>query len=104
MRIWSTRPGIHDNSGFSLRLQTQRSGFRIAKRERGIWQRRFWEHVIVDEEDLQNHFDYIHFNPVKHGYVQRAMEWPYSSLHRYIGSGELSEDWACEPAAGIRRA
>ncbi len=55
---------------------------RIKKRERGIWQRRFWEHVIRDEPDFLNHIEYIHQNPVKHGYVQNAKDWPYSSIHR----------------------
>ncbi|HKT27373.1 REP-associated tyrosine transposase [Dyella sp.] len=50
--------------------------------ERGIWQRRYWEHAIRDDHDLQRHLDYIHYNPVKHGYVARAADWPYSSFHR----------------------
>ncbi|XLM22241.1 transposase, partial [Chromobacterium piscinae] len=49
--------------------------------ERGIWQRRYWEHQIRDEADLQAHVDYIHYNPVKHGHVERVLEWPYSSFH-----------------------
>ena len=112
--LWRLPEGDADNadrwarikSGFSRRLPKteRRSDARVAKRERGIWQRRFWEHMVVDENDLQTHFDYIHFNPVKHGYVARAVDWPYSSLHRYIDSGELSEDWACDPAVGMRRA
>lgn len=60
--------------------------------------------MIVDEEDLKNHFDYIHFNPIKHGYVAQAVDWLYSLLHRYVDSGELPEDWARDPGAGIRRA
>lgn len=55
---------------------------RIKKRERGIWQRRFWEHVIRDEQDFLNHIEYIHQNPVKHGYVQNAIDWQYSSIHK----------------------
>jgi len=58
------------------------------------WQSRYWEHTIRDARDLQAHFDYIHFNPVKHGYVARASDWPYSSIHRYIRRGMLSADWA----------
>lgn len=112
--LWQLPEGDADNadrwarikSGFCRRLPKteHRSDVRVAKRERGIWQRRFWEHMIVDEEDLQNHFDYIHFNPVKHGHAVRAVDWPYSSLHRYIQSGELPADWACHSDAGIRRA
>jgi len=73
------------------------------KRERGIWQRRFWEHVIRDELDYSRHLDYIHYNPVKHGYVRTPSEWQYSSIHRYINAGILPQDWAChdEPAMQI---
>lgn len=66
---------------------------REAKRERGVWQRRYWEHLIRDEEDLQRHVDYIHINPVKHGYVKRVADWPYSSFHRYVQTGQLTPDW-----------
>ena len=74
----------------------------VRKGERGIWQRRYWEHLIQDEDDLQRHVDYIHFNPVKHGYVQRAAAWPYSTFQRYVEKGWLTSDWgvamdfACE--------
>lgn len=57
------------------------------KKEAEIWQRRFWEHTIRDENDLQNHFDYIHFNPVKHGYVEALDEWQWSSFHHYVEMG-----------------
>lgn len=66
---------------------------RKSKRERGIWQRRYWEHQIRDDQDLQQHVDYIHFNPVKHGYVMKASDWPYSSIHREIDRGNVTEDW-----------
>jgi putative transposase len=55
---------------------------RIKKRERGIWQRRFWEHVIRNERDFLNHVEYIHINPIKHGYVQNVKDWPFSSIHK----------------------
>lgn len=61
--------------------------------EQAIWQRRFWEHVILDEADYQNHFDYIHFNPVKHGYVSRVCDWPWSSFHRHVKQGVYSIEW-----------
>lgn len=70
------------------------SDSRINKRERGIWQRRYWEHTIKDERDFSNHVDYIHINPVKHGYVNKATDWPYSSIHTYIKSGKLPSHWA----------
>jgi putative transposase len=52
---------------------------RLRKGERGIWQRRFWEHTLRDESDFSSHVDYIHINPVKHGLVTRVRDWPYSS-------------------------
>lgn len=70
---------------------------RSKKNERGIWQRRFWEHQIMDDSDLAQHVDYVHINPVKHGYVTRASDWPYSSIHRNIRLGILTPDWACAP-------
>ncbi|MBY0455158.1 MAG: transposase [Burkholderiaceae bacterium] len=57
-------------------------GSRADKKEQAIWQRRFWEHRIRDEVDFATHVQYIHYNPVKHGYVERPEDWPYSSIHR----------------------
>lgn len=83
-------------SGFSrgLEVDTVRSPSKSRKRERGVWQRRFWEHTIRDDADLERHVDYIHFNPVKHDYVTRTGDWPYSSFHRYVRDGILASDWA----------
>ncbi|KQO41254.1 transposase [Pseudomonas chengduensis] len=69
------------------------SASKSRRREKGVWQRRFWEHRIRDEEDLARHVDYIHFNPVKHGLVSQVGDWPYSSFHRYVGRGLLPADW-----------
>lgn len=63
--------------------------------EFGVWQRRFWEHVIRDEEDFANHVNYIHFNPVKHGYVKCPHQWPYSSFFRWVDEGYFQADWRC---------
>jgi putative transposase len=59
-----------------------------------LWQRRFWEHTIRDDRDFERHVDYIHFNPVKHGLVQRVRNWPHSSFHRYVREALLPDDWA----------
>jgi putative transposase len=59
-----------------------------------LWQRRYWEHTIRDEDDFAQHVDYIHFNPVKHGLVARVADWPYSSFHRMVRHGKLPLDWA----------
>ncbi len=71
----------------------KRSPSRLSKGERGIWQRRYWEHLIRDEQDFNRHVDYIHYNPVKHGYAQNPVDWQYSSIHRFITKGFLSVDW-----------
>ncbi|TWU14067.1 Transposase IS200 like protein [Symmachiella macrocystis] len=63
---------------------------------RGIWQTKFWEHTIESEDDFQSHFDYIHFNPVKHGLVECPSEWPWSSFHRWVRRGVYPVNWACE--------
>jgi len=83
------------SSGFSRGLPGfgLRSRSNIAKREKGLWQRRYWEHAIRDDADLERHLDYIHFNPVKHGYVPRVYDWPYSNFHRYVADGVLPQDW-----------
>ena len=103
--IWTLPPGDADfatrwmliKSGFSRHLVPgeQRNASRISKGEQGIWQRRYWEHLIRDEEDYMRHVDYIHFNPVKHGHVKRAVDWKYSSIHRYIRTRTLPRDWGC---------
>lgn len=82
-------------AGFSRRLprDERRNPSRIAKGERGIWQRRYWEHLIRDEGDFARHADYIHSNPVKHGYVQRVAEWPYSTFHRFMARGVYPAHW-----------
>ena len=72
------------------------SPVRRAKGERGIWQRRFWEHTIRDDRDYAAHMDYVHYNPVKHGFVARVSDWPYSSFHRLVESGIYTADWGEE--------
>jgi putative transposase len=62
-------------------------------RDSVIWQRRFYEHQIVDERDFARHVDYVHFNPVRHGCVASAAAWPFSTFHRYVRAGILSADW-----------
>ncbi len=66
--------------------------------EIGFWQRRFWEHLIRNDDDYARHMDYIHYNPVKHGYAKRAAEWPHSSFHKCVERGIYPMDWACETA------
>lgn len=93
------------DANFSSRLSLIKRRFTTAVLKSGIipkrrsngeialWQRRFWEHTIRNEEDFERHVDYIHFNPVKHGLVTRISDWPYSSFHRYVRLGILPADW-----------
>lgn len=87
-------------AGFSRMIPVvgeRRSESRRVRGERGIWQRRFWEHLIRDNQDLEQHVDYIHWNPIKHGWVRRVKDWPHSSFHTYVERGFYPIDWACEP-------
>ncbi|HKD37069.1 MAG TPA: transposase, partial [Pirellulales bacterium] len=70
-----------------------RQASRVRERRRSVWQRRFWEHTIRDEVDLENHFDYIHYNAVKHGYVGRPRDWRWSTFRRWVESGHYPIDW-----------
>jgi putative transposase len=102
--IWTLPEGDTDYSNrwkiikthFSKGLpkQERRSQVQIKRGERGIWQRRFWEHVIRDDRDFEKHIDYLHFNPVKHGLVSRVVDWPYSSFHRHVKNGVYTVNWA----------
>ena len=97
----------HDDCNFSLRWRLIKSGFsksllpverrskvRLRRGERGIWQRRFWEHLIRDEQDYVAHMDYVHINPVKHSLVGQVADWPYSTFHRLVETGLYPHDWA----------
>ena len=75
----------------------RRSRVRVARGEWAIWQRRFWEHAIRSDADYARHLDYVHFNPVKHGYVSFARDWPYSTFHRLARARLYPADWgACD--------
>ena len=65
----------------------------VRRREKGIWQRRYWEHRIRDEQDFARHVEYIHWNPVKHGLVRQVRDWPYSSFHRWVRDGQIPAQW-----------
>ena len=71
------------------------SPVRAIRGERGIWQRRYWEHLIHGDKDMQAHMDYVHFKPGKHGVVSRGVYWPYSTFHKLVEIGLYSSDWAC---------
>jgi len=104
--IWTLPP---DDTDFSIRWRWIKALFsraipkgeplsqaRAARGERGIWQRRFWEHLIRDDDDYARHVEYCYINPVKHGLVSRVRDWPHSSFHRDVRDGVFPEDWAGE--------
>jgi putative transposase len=105
--VWSVPRGDDDFSGrwrwikgaFTERWladggrESSKSCSRVRKGEHGVWQRRFWEHHIRDEIDLEQHVDYIHYNPVKHGYVERPSDWAWSSFSRHVRLGQYPVDW-----------
>ena len=78
----------------SLPATERRSCVRVTRGERAIWQRRFWEHANRGDVDYARHMDYVHFNPVKHGYVTFVRNWPFSTFHRLAQAGLYSSDWA----------
>ena len=96
--VMTLPPGDAD---FALRwrlIKTWYAKHRPGGRDGHVWQKRYWEHLIRDDRDLANHIDYIHYNPLKHGYVERPVDWPWSSLSRFVRRGDLPEDWG---AAGV---
>ena len=107
--IWSLPEG---DSDFSTRWRLIKNRFaralpkleplsavRLARNERGIWQRRFWEHLIRDEADYSRHVEYCYINPLKHGLVTCVSDWPYSSFHRDVRAGIFPRDWAGDSEA-----
>ena len=93
MRRWIKREFTRDWLALGGAEQV-RSPPRTTERRRGVWQRRFWEHTIRDETDLESHFDYMHYNPVKHALVPRPRDWPWSTFHRWVRDGHYPIDWA----------
>lgn len=104
--LWLLPEADHD---FSKRWMLIKRFFSIgmpaalnARREKAVWQPRFWEHLIRDDNDWRRHMDYIHYNPVKHGYVQRPEEWEYSSFRRAVEKGLYEENWGSDVPNTIR--
>ena len=101
--VWTLPDGDNDNANrwrvikqhFSKALPSTeyRSSVRRKRGERGIWQRRYWARLIVDDADYQAHIEYCHLNPLKHGLVDRVVDWPYSTFHRYVKQGIYPENW-----------
>ncbi|MGA9397656.1 MAG: transposase, partial [Anaerolineaceae bacterium] len=105
--IWELPEGDSDyptrwyliKSHFSRNFNKQSgilTSLRMSKGERTVWQRRYWEHFIRNESDLDNHIDYIHYNPVHHQLVKTPSEWGHSTFFQHVQEGRYSEDWAME--------
>jgi putative transposase len=80
-----------------------REGVAIAQDDRGeykLWQRRFWEHTVRDDHDFETHVNYVHINPVKHGYAKRPADWAHSTIHRFIANGTVTSNWAVGDVEG----
>ncbi|MEW5924910.1 MAG: transposase [Candidatus Zixiibacteriota bacterium] len=89
-------PCGHDISNIMQRMKMSFSSYYRSRCKMNfgrIWQNRFWDHIIRDDVDLNRHIDYVHINPVKHGYVQNPVDWQYSSFKDYVESGYYPEDW-----------
>ncbi|WP_374665026.1 transposase [Ramlibacter sp.] len=99
MRLALIKGAFTRRMAAAQRLDSRALQARGARGERSLWQRRYWEHQIRDENDYARHVDYIHFNPVKHGHAARAGDWPYSSFHRYVRHGVLPADWGLAAGA-----
>lgn len=109
--IWTLPKGDDDFSDkwkeikyrFSLSFSGSfRKSESMKKKEKGLWQRRFWEHLIRDQEDYNRHVDYIHYNAVKHGLTMRAIDWPYSSLNGFTEKGIYEADWGIIPPVSVK--
>jgi putative transposase len=86
IKTWFTK---HEDNEYKIKPTLSR----IKKGEQAIWQHRYWEHLLRDELDFEQHVHYIHYNPVKHGYVNKPADWKYSSFHRYVKQGIISKKW-----------
>ena len=95
--IWRLPPGDADYAARWREIKKRFSGVvnpsSNERNERLVWQRRYYEHLIRDETDWRRHMDYLHYNPVKHGLVRRAADWPYSSFRSAVRRGWYAEDW-----------
>lgn len=88
--LWTLPPG---DSDYPTRWRRIKTSFAKALATRPVWQPRYWEHRIRDEPDRQRHIDYIHYNAVKHGLVERPVDWPHSSFDEFVKRGVYSSDW-----------
>ena len=77
---------------YDVGVETPTYGY-VNKGEKGVFQRRYFEHTICSQEELNNHINYIHYNPVKHGYVKNVKDWKYSSFHKFVEDKFYDNNW-----------
>jgi putative transposase len=92
-RRWSVIKRLTSQASTAGHMRTAGGTSRHRRKEGGLWQRRFWEHCIRDQEDFVRCRDYLHWNPVRHGYTGRVADWPYSTFHRWVRDGVYPADW-----------
>jgi len=80
------------SKNYNVGVETPTYGY-INKGEKGIFQRRYFEHTICSQDELNNHINYIHYNPVKHEYVQYVKDWEYSSFHKFVENNLYDINW-----------
>jgi putative transposase len=97
---WLLKVQVHTGENFSTVMQSIKRNFTLNYKDAHnidtplqLWQPRFWDHIIRDQEDMNNHFDYIHYNPVKHGYAARPEDWSHSTYHFWLERGYYTIGW-----------
>jgi len=114
--IWTLPPRDADYSGRWSKIKSQFTRRWLASggaerevsigkqrdRRRGVWQPKFYEHTIDSDDEFIEHVEYVHYNPIKHGYVTRPIDWLHSSFHAYVKRGVYPPTWACGPGDASR--
>lgn len=101
-RRWNMVKGLFTKRYLATAPGDERNASRRRTGEAAVWQRRFWEHVIRDDDDYARHLDYIHYNPVKHGHVSLPLDWQWSSFHRYLRLGWYEAHWGAEEPLSVK--
>jgi putative transposase len=92
---------VTQRCGTRLNRPELMTAWRTQRRQSTLWQHRYWEHLIRDESDYRRHVDYVHWNPVKHGYTMCAGDWPYSTFHRHVAAGIYPPDWGIDASVYV---
>ncbi|MGD2181334.1 REP-associated tyrosine transposase [Lusitaniella coriacea] len=93
VRLRLIKTHVTKHHGKRIDIKREISHSRRQRKEQNLWQRRFWEHLIRDEQDFNRHCDYIHYNPVHHGLCNSPQDWAFSTVHRFIREGVYPPGW-----------